>query len=170
MNEQAAGAASGGLFAPPRNKKPPRGNRCMRPEGSPPFHNWMGGGKKRTNSPIGAGETQAVFSVFTEKRKIAGFSLKSCTEYTKINGKFNRGFMGLRRPRNQNRAGGRVPPAARTRAKSVGRKGRPLRPLLVTPQKGARFIVQPGARLPFSRRRGFIRAKCESAPPAPLGA
>lgn len=136
-----------------RNKGPPWGNECMCREGSLYGPNWMGPWKKRTTSLIEGEKTALVFSVFTEKRKNAGLSLKSCAEYTKINGKFNRGFHGSpARSPTQNRSGARAGPCA---------------PFWL-PQKGSTLHFPSGAELPFSRLRGFIRAKCESAPAAPL--
>ena len=118
-----------------------------------------GYGRKQTNSLIEAGKTAMIFSVFTEKRKNAGLSLKSCAEYTKINDKFNRGFHGSTASRRQSgveRPGTAL--ALRFNAKSVGRKGRPLRPLLVTPKgEHASFSGRSGA--PFFQIAGVYSSK-----------
>lgn len=61
--------------------------------------------REQTNSLIEAQKMATVFSIFTEKRKNEGLSLKSCAEYTKINGKFNRGFTVLRLAPGNGRGG-----------------------------------------------------------------
>ena len=125
-----------------------------------------GCGRKQTNSLIEAGKTAMVFSVFTEKRKNAGLSLKSCAEYTKINGKFNRGFT-VPRPGIRERPRGKPGwfQSPQSMAKSVGRKGRPLRPLLVTPKgEHASFSGRSGA--PFFQWAGIYSSKVRKRPPA----
>lgn len=147
------GDGSGGPPMPVLEHKTAPGKRMYVKGGLFIRPNWMGLWKKRTTSLIEGEKTALVFSVFTEKRKNAGLSLKSCAEYTKINGKFNRGFHGSpARSPTQNRSGARAGPCA---------------PFWL-PQKGSTLHFPSGAELPFSRLRGFIRAKCESAPAAPL--
>lgn len=132
-----------------RNKGPPWGNECMCREGSLYGPNWMGPWKKRTTSLIEGEKTALVFSVFTEKRKNAGLSLKSCAEYTKINGKFNRGFHGSpARSPTQNRSGARAGPCA---------------PFWLPKREHASPLT--GAELLLSYSREFIRAMRESAAP-----
>ncbi len=105
--------------------------------------------EKQTTSLITTRKTAILFSVFTEKRKNAGLSLKSCAEYTKINGKFNRGFTAPGRTPEGGRRLGRNDSGVRApTAKSVGRKGRPLRPLLVLP-KGSTLHFPTGGGAPF---------------------
>ena len=126
-----------------------------------------GYGRKQTNSLIEAGKTAMIFSVFTEKRKNAGLSLKSCAEYTKINGKFNRGFT-VPRPGIRERSRERSPDGSSPRNPWQNRSGARAGPCAPfwSLQKGSTLHFPAGAGLPFSDGRGFIPAKCESAPPA----
>lgn len=133
------------------------------------FHpkNLEGCGRKQTNSLIGAGKMARLFSDFTEKKKNAGLSLKSCADYTKIIGKFNRGFT-LPRLAPGNGRGGEARAAFGSRNPKKNRSGAragPCAPFWLL-QKGSTLHFSAGAGLPFSDGRGFIPAKCESAPPA----
>ncbi len=169
--EGRRGNGPGGPLAPLPRQKPPEGNKCMRQAGARGGSNWMRAGEKRTTSLIELREMAPVLSVFTEKRKNEGFSLKSCAEYTKINDKFNWGFRGSPSSRRKKQRGrGREAPAPRSNAKRSGARAGPCAPFWL-PQKGStlHFLIQERSSS-FSRLLRFIRAKCESAPPAPPGA
>lgn len=138
--------APAALPHPVRNKKPPGGNKCMRQKGTAGRLNWISGGKKRTTSLIEAEKITPLLSVFTEKRKNEGLSLKSCAEYTKINGKFNRGFHGA--SANPCRTARERPgqPLPRDPTLNGRAQGPALAPPFGYPKRGARFT--------FSSRSG----------------
>ena len=113
---RGSGPPENGSGGPPMSRpkqKTAREKRMYAPGGRSAPKRLEGCGRKQTNSLIGAEKTACLFSDFTEKRKNAGLSLKSCAEYTKINGKFNRGFHGSpARSPTQNRSGARAGPCA----------------------------------------------------------
>lgn len=161
------GHGSGGPSAPRPEQKTAWGKQMYAPRGH--FHpkNLEGCGRKQTNSLIGAGKMARLFSDFTEKKKNAGLSLKSCADYTKIIGKFNRGFT-LPRLAPGNGRGGEARAAFGSRNPKKNRSGAragPCAPFWLL-QKGSTLHFSAGAGLPFSDGRGFIPAKCESALPA----
>ncbi len=121
--------------------------------------------EKQTTSLIMTRKTAMLFSVFTEKRKNAGLSLKSCAEYTKINDKFNRGFTSpgrapqtrperFRRPRSNSKIGRAQGPA--------------LAPPFGSPKREHASFSDRGRGSLFPGGGGLFQQSAKAPPPAGL--